>query len=229
MNKMTNTFALVAITAAISTMSFAHDMKDGSGMKPMEMSEPMRIEMCQKMHEGMTADQCREMQKKMMAMHSQGDHQHDEGVNKAGKPGVAQNVVRTIHITMSDNNRFTPNFVNVKQGETIRFVVKNAGQKKHEMVIGAVEDIRAHNEMMQRFPGMEHDEPNMVELESAQNGEIIWQFTEVGKFQFACLVSGHFEAGMKGVITVVKSSSKVKTKAQTTKAQTPVDHSAHQH
>ena len=224
MKKMTKTFALMAITTAISTMGFAHDMKDGAGMKPMEMSESMHIEMCQKIHAGMSADQCREMQKKMMEMHSHSDHHHDEGVNKAGKPGVAENVVRTIHITMSDKNRFTPNSVKVKQGETIRFVVKNVGKKKHEMVIGSVEDIKAHNEMMQRFPGMEHDEPNMVDLESGQQGEIIWQFTEVGKFQFACLVTGHFEAGMKGVITVLNPSSKVKAKVQT-----PVDHSTHQH
>ena len=224
MNKMTNTFALVAITAAISTISFAHDMKDGSGMKPMEMSESMRIEMCQKMHEGMTADQCREMQKKMMGMHNHGERQHDDGVNKAGKPGIAANVTRTIYITMSDKNRFTPNSIKVKQGETIRFVVKNAGKKKHEMVIGSVEDIKAHNELMERFPGMEHDEPNMVDLQSGEKGEIIWQFTEVGQFQFACLVTGHFEAGMKGVINVVKASAKAKPKSQT-----PEDHSTHQH
>ena len=224
MKKMTQTVALMAITAAISTISFAHDMKDGAGMKPMEMSESMRIEMCQKMHAGMTADQCREMQKKMMAMHSHSEHQHDAGMNKAGKPGVAANVVRTIHITMSDKNRFTPNSVKVKQGETIRFVVKNEGKKKHEMVIGSVEDIKAHNELMERFPGMEHDEPNMVDLESGQKGEIIWQFTEMGQFQFACLVTGHFEAGMKGVINVVKAPVKAKPKSQT-----PEDHSNHQH
>lgn len=224
MKKMTKTFALMAITAAISTISFAHDMKDGAGMKPMEMSESMRIEMCQKMHEGMTSDQCREMQKKMMAMHNHSEHQHDEGVNKAGKPGVAANVVRTIHITMSDKNRFTPSSIKVKQGETIRFVVKNAGKKKHEMVIGSVEDIKAHNELMERFPGMEHDEPNMVDLESGEKGEIIWQFTEVGQFQFACLVTGHFEAGMKGVINVVNAQVKTKSKPQT-----PDDHSTHQH
>lgn len=224
MNKMTNTFALVAITAAISTTSFAHDMRDGSGMKPMEMSEPMRIEMCQKMHEGMTADQCREMQKKMMGMHNHSEHQHDDGVNKAGKAGIAANVTRTIHITMSDKNRFTPNSIKVKQGETIRFVVKNAGKKKHEMVIGSVEDIKAHNELMERFPGMEHDEPNIVDLQSGEKGEIIWQFTEVGQFQFACLVTGHFEAGMKGVINVVKPPAKTKPKSQS-----PEDHSTHQH
>jgi uncharacterized cupredoxin-like copper-binding protein len=224
MKKMTQTVALMAITAAISTISFAHDMKDGAGMKPMEMRESMRIEMCQKMHEGMTSDQCREMQKKMMAMHNHSEHQHDEGVNKAGKPGVAAKVVRTIHITMSDKNRFTPSSIKVKQGETIRFVVKNAGKKKHEMVIGSVEDIKAHNELMERFPGMEHDEPNMVDLESGEKGEIIWQFTEVGQFQFACLVTGHFEAGMKGVINVVNTQVKTKSKSQT-----PDDHSTHQH
>jgi uncharacterized cupredoxin-like copper-binding protein len=224
MKKMTNTFALMAITAALSTTSFAHEMKDGSGMKPMEMSETMRIDMCQKMHEGMTADQCREMQKKMMGMHSHSEHQHDDGVNKAGKPGIAANVTRTIHITMSDKNRFTPNAIQVKQGQTIRFVVKNAGKKKHEMVIGSVDDIKAHHELMARFPGMAHDEPNMVDLQSGEKGEIIWQFTELGQFQFACLVTGHFEAGMKGVINVVMASTKAKPQAQT-----PTDHSKHQH
>ena len=152
------------------------------------------------------------------------EHQHDDGVNKAGKPGIAANVTRTIHITMSDKNRFTPNSIKVKQGETIRFVVKNAGKKKHEMVIGSVEDIKAHNELMERFPGMEHDEPNMVDLQSGEKGEIIWQFTEVGQFQFACLVTGHFEAGMKGVINVIKAPVKAKSKPQT-----PDDHSTHQH
>ena len=166
----------------------------------------------------------RRQQRLPAGQHAAGDHPHDQGMNKAGKPGVAANVVRAIHITMSDKNRFTPSSVKVNQGETIRFVVKNAGKKKHEMVIGSVDDIKAHHELMARFPGMAHDEPNMVDLQSGEKGEIIWQFTELGQFQFACLVTGHFEAGMKGVINVVMASTKAKPQAQT-----PTDHSKHQH
>ena len=228
MKNMTKNLILMTIATAISSLSFAHDMKDGAGMKPMEMNESMRIEMCQKMHEEMTADQCRDMQKKMMGMRTHGDHPHDQGMNKAGKPGVAANVVRAIHITMSDKNRFTPSSVKVNQGETIRFVVKNAGKKKHEMVIGSVEDIKAHNELMERFPGMVHDEPNMVDLEPGQKGEIIWQFTDVGQFQFACLVTGHFEAGMKGQV-IVQDKGATTPSAQTKKPVNEHDHSSHKH
>jgi uncharacterized cupredoxin-like copper-binding protein len=30
----------------------------------------------------------------------------------------------------------------------------------------------------------------------------VWQFTQSGRFEFACLIPGHFEAGMVGTVTV---------------------------
>ena len=60
---------------------------------------------------------------------------HGEGV---GSPGDPAKVSRTIEITMVEN-RFKPSEINVKQGETIKFVLKNAGKKKHEMMIGTPE------------------------------------------------------------------------------------------
>ena len=63
-----------------------------------------------------------------------GGHGHDEGGETAiGKPGVAAKASRTITIEMSDNMRYTPSNIQVKQGETVRFVVKNVGQVKHEL------------------------------------------------------------------------------------------------
>jgi len=35
-----------------------------------------------------------------------------------------------------------------------------------------------------------------------ETGEIIWKFNRKGRFHFACLVAGHYEAGMAGTITV---------------------------
>ncbi|HLL12217.1 MAG TPA: plastocyanin, partial [Rubrivivax sp.] len=39
-------------------------------------------------------------------------------------------------------------------------------------------------------------------VQPGRRGDIVWQFTRAGEFQFACLVAGHFEAGMVGKLTV---------------------------
>lgn len=44
----------------------------------------------------------------------------------------------------------------------------------------------------------------MAHVESTQKGEVVWLFNEPGQFEYACLLPGHFEAGMKGVIEVVQ-------------------------
>ncbi|HEY0956224.1 MAG TPA: cupredoxin family protein, partial [Roseateles sp.] len=90
----------------------------------------------------------------------------------------------------------------VKQGETVRFIVKNSGQLKHEMVLGTVQELKEHYEVMKKHPEMEHADDNMVTVAPGQTGEIVWQFTQAGKIDFACLQPGHYDAGMKGAIQV---------------------------
>jgi len=119
-----------------------------------------------------------------------------------GKPGDPKQVSRTIQVRMSDDMKFTPANINVKRGETIRFAVRNAGQIKHEMVIGSMAELKQHAELMRKMPGMEHADPNMVTLDPGKSGELIWQFTKAGRFDFACLQPGHFEAGMMGTVSV---------------------------
>jgi uncharacterized cupredoxin-like copper-binding protein len=106
--------------------------------------------------------------------------------------------------------RFHSSLFTVKQGETIRFVAKNSGKVKHEMVLGTQKDLKEHAEQMKKNPEMEHAEPNMVTVDPGKTGEIIWQFTKAGKVDFACLQPGHFDAGMKGLVNVAsnKNSSK---------------------
>jgi uncharacterized cupredoxin-like copper-binding protein len=55
---------------------------------------------------------------------------------------------------------------------------------------------------MKKFPGMEHDEPYMTHVAPGKTGEIIWQFTQAGEFDFACLISGHYDSGMMGKVIV---------------------------
>jgi uncharacterized cupredoxin-like copper-binding protein len=119
-----------------------------------------------------------------------------------GQPGDPAKVGRTINVDMSDAMRFTPAQITVKKGETVRFVVTNSGKVKHEMVLGSMSELRAHAEMMKKFPDMHHEEPNQVLLDPGKSGEIVWQFTHAGTIDFACLQPGHFDAGMKGRIVV---------------------------
>lgn len=132
------------------------------------------------------------------------EHQQDSEETAIGKPGVAAGVTRTITVEMNDSMRFTPSAIHVSQGETIRFVVKNSGQLAHELSLGTEQELLEHLEVMKKYPGMVHDEPNKITLAQGQHGEIIWQFTKAGTVNFACLMPGHYEAGMRGTVTVEK-------------------------
>ncbi|HTJ53794.1 MAG TPA: cupredoxin family protein [Nitrosospira sp.] len=124
----------------------------------------------------------------------------DEEAASPGNPGNSAQMSRTIEVTMEDN-RFKPSEINVKQGETIKFRLKNAGKKKHEMVIGTPEELDKHAKMMKKFPDMEHSEPNMITVDPGKTGELIWQFTEAGTVNFECTLPGHFKE-MRGTVLV---------------------------
>jgi uncharacterized cupredoxin-like copper-binding protein len=131
------------------------------------------------------------------------DHGHGHGDASAiGQPGKATKTTRTIQVEMADAMRYTPSDIRVTQGETVRFVIHNPGQVRHEFNLGTEKELLEHLEVMKKFPDMEHDEPSKVTLEPGQQREIVWQFTKAGTVHFACLIPGHYEAGMKGVIRV---------------------------
>jgi uncharacterized cupredoxin-like copper-binding protein len=119
-----------------------------------------------------------------------------------GHPGDPAKASRTIDVAMSDDMRFTPASFSVRRGETIRFVVHNRGAAEHEMVIGTDATLREHAKEMRAMPGMDHTDPNMVRVKPGGDGELTWTFDRAGRFSVACLVPGHYEAGMKGTIVV---------------------------
>lgn len=135
------------------------------------------------------------------AGHGHGEHGHDEAT-AIGVPGQAAKVTRTVEVDMTDAMRFNPANVRARQGETIRFVLKNSGRVKHEFVLGTDAQLKEHYAQMMKAPEMEHEEPNMVTLAPGATGEVIWRFTKAGKVAFACLQPGHYDAGMKGAVTV---------------------------
>jgi uncharacterized cupredoxin-like copper-binding protein len=119
-----------------------------------------------------------------------------------GQPGEPAKASRTIDVATSDDMRFTPASFTVKRGETIRFVVHNHGAVEHELVIGTDQVLREHAKEMREMPGMEHRDPNAVRVRPGGQGELTWTFDRAGRFSVACLVPGHYEAGMKGTLVV---------------------------
>ena len=140
--------------------------------------------------------------------HGDAAHMSDKAApaKKEQKPwgiaGDAKAVTRTVTLSMTDNMRFTPDKLSFKQGETVRFVIRNQGKLLHELVIGTKADLDTHAAMMVKFPGMEHDEPYMAHVPAGKSGGLVWTFNRAGEFDFACLIAGHYQAGMVGKITV---------------------------
>jgi len=133
---------------------------------------------------------------------AQGHAGHASPEKLFGQRGDPKKVSRTIDLDMSDAMRFAPAELVVKRGETVRFRLKNSGKVMHEMVLGNMQELEEHAEMMKQRPGMHHAEANMVHVSPGKTGALVWQFTNSGEFHYACLVPGHFEAGMRGRIQV---------------------------
>lgn len=138
-----------------------------------------------------------------------GDADHPKKANAVRKEQKAWGIAgdkkaakRTIEFSMTDNMRFTPDRLEVKQGETVRIVLKNAGSQLHEFVLGTKAELDEHAALMARFPSMEHDEPYMAHVPPGKTGEIVWTFNRAGEFDFACLIAGHYQAGMVGKVSV---------------------------
>ena len=120
-----------------------------------------------------------------------------------GIAGDARSARRTIEVGMTDAMRFTPSKLQLREGETVRFVVVNRGRQPHEFVIGTRKVLDAHAALMRRFPQMDHDEPNSVHVAPGRRKTLVWTFNRPGEFAFACLLPGHYEAGMTGTVKVM--------------------------
>ena len=129
----------------------------------------------------------------------------DEHETVYGKPGDPKKPARVVQIVMREQDGkmvFIPDKLRVRKGEQIRFQLRNNGEVDHEFVVGTVEENLKHMKEMEKNPDMEHDDPNAKRLKPKTSGELIWQFTKAGTFDFSCLIPGHRPAGMSGTIVV---------------------------
>lgn len=124
----------------------------------------------------------------------------------AGMPGDAAQPARTVDLTIHETPKmsFGTDDVTAKRGEQIRFVVKNDGRLQHEFRIDSKADNAEHAAMMAKMPGMMHHDPNAMTIAPGKTASLVWRFSKPGTYEFACLIPGHYEAGMHGAIVVAK-------------------------
>ena len=141
-----------------------------------------------------------------------------------GQPAPAAKATRSVEVVMGDMS-FTPKAIDIKAGETVRFVLVNKGQLLHEFNLGdAAMHARHQQEMMKMQQSgmltptgmkemdhgstagmdhaMKHDDPNSVLVGPGKTAELTWTFTKATNLEFACNIPGHYQAGMVGKLTV---------------------------
>jgi uncharacterized cupredoxin-like copper-binding protein len=123
-----------------------------------------------------------------------------------GSPGRAAEVTRTIHVVADDTMRLHFDATDLREGDVVRFEVRNTGRLAHEFGIADAAGQREHAQMMRQMPDMAHDDPNVITLKPGQTRSLIWKFTHMRQHRlvFACNVPGHYEAGMFLRLTVKK-------------------------
>jgi uncharacterized cupredoxin-like copper-binding protein len=131
----------------------------------------------------------------MAAAHEQ------HGGYSAGEPGNAKKPAREIVVDMTEMD-YSPATIEVKRGEQIRFVIRNRGTEDHEFLLATTAENLKHGEAMKKHPNMEHYEPNGVRLAPKKSGEILWEFSKPGTFEYSCLIPNHREYGMTGKVIV---------------------------
>lgn len=131
--------------------------------------------------------------------HADMQHKTDTEKNSVSKLGTADRIVTIAALDI----RYDLPALEVKTGETVRFVVTNKGNSVHEFVLGDAEEQAEHEKMMQSMRGMiMADEANAIRLKPGETKELVWMFAKAGTLEYACHQPGHYAAGMVGKIIV---------------------------
>jgi uncharacterized cupredoxin-like copper-binding protein len=132
------------------------------------------------------------------------DHDHGAVTAVASPPAAAPAAVRNVVVEVDDSRRLTPQNWQAKQGETVRLVVVNTGQSRHELVVGPAAVAAAHAEAMSASGHHGHD--NAVPVEPGQTAALLYTFDQPGEWGIVCLEPGHYASGMTGAVAVAPST-----------------------
>jgi uncharacterized cupredoxin-like copper-binding protein len=135
--------------------------------------------------------------------HGGDGHSHSHG---ALVPAISQGM-KEVRIEVDDTMRFSPAIWEAEAGLPIRIILINKGKVDHELVIGTEKEIVAHAKEMASPGAKGHHHTNEIAAKPGQQSELVWTFKKSGQYAMACFETGHYEAGMKGVINVVAKTN----------------------
>jgi uncharacterized cupredoxin-like copper-binding protein len=118
----------------------------------------------------------------------------------AAPPAAPSAAATRIEVSLQDTLRIEPATMTVPAGVPVTFVVTNAGAVQHEFVVGDEEVQAEHEEEM--AGGHMEDEENAIDVPPGETKELTMTFAEAGETLAGCHVTGHYDAGMKAVITI---------------------------
>lgn len=150
-----------------------------------------------------------------------GDSDGEAGTDEAGA-GLASDT-GTINIEMRDNE-FSPDRIEVSEGETVRLVFRNRGSVTHDAVIGDEAAQQAHETEMRdaeesggddgmsdmghgtegsdtsemaHGTGGEGSEESAITVEPGEQGELSYTFAAGDEVLIGCHEEGHYADGMR--------------------------------
>ena len=130
-----------------------------------------------------------------------------EGEDGGQKGDTQGNASRTVRVTMRDDFSYEPKRIEVAGGETIRFVVFNAGSNRHEFLMGDANKQEEYEREM-REGGHEKHGRDTSGVNVEPGAEKSFVFTVPGgerKLLFGCHEPGHYQAGMRGEFVYTRS------------------------
>jgi len=109
---------------------------------------------------------------------------------------------RTIEVTALDDLAYDPASIEVETGETVTFVVTNAGDLMHEFVVGDMEMQETAEQQMSEGMGEHMEAMATLTVDPGDTAETTITFDEPGELLYACHVEDHYVGGMVGTITI---------------------------
>ena len=100
---------------------------------------------------------------------------------------------RVIRVIAGPGYAFSPSTITVARGETVTFLVTTMGPTAHEFMVGPADAVAAD------VAGT----PEIADIAMMTTKSLTYTFDGPGPYAFACHADGHYEAGMRGVITLV--------------------------
>lgn len=195
----TSKVALIGVLAVIPIVALGGPGESGHDHSSHGHSAPDQGVSNEHMHKNSHSSMHESMHGGDHGMHGGHGH-HMESI--AGSPGKESEVDRTIEVTANDSMKFIHEPLEIKDSETVKFVITNTGDTVHEFSIATKDEHMEHGKMMMKNPDMHHGPGGpSITIQPGETEELIWRFEEAWQVEVACNMPGHYEAGMHSPVT----------------------------